>query len=223
MYHHDPQTYQKLKTIMEQYSNEKNPLYKYHEETGNYLTKYSKKDNGPIVKKIKYYGKKLNVHRDITGHYLNSRNKIVKLSLKPYRFDVYLDNDVYKLVTVKYLDVIKKDGYYEIDLKAYKEAKRQKKINEKSEFIASFYNNDLIKIDKELYRVIGACDGNRVELNFVDINKEDYIKMNNLSTSFRLRKTIGKKTKSISKYSTDILGNLYKVKSKKKPQMIMKG
>ncbi|WP_261676359.1 type II CRISPR RNA-guided endonuclease Cas9 [Staphylococcus sp. HMSC055C03] len=43
MYHHDPQTYQKLKTIMEQYSNEKNPLYKYHEETGNYLTKYSKK------------------------------------------------------------------------------------------------------------------------------------------------------------------------------------
>lgn len=127
MYHHDPQTYQKLKTIMEQYSNEKNPLYKYHEETGNYLTKYSKKDNGPIVKKIKYYGKKLNVHRDITGHYLNSRNKIVKLSLKPYRFDVYLDNDVYKLVTVKYLDVIKKDGYYEIDLKAYKEAKRQKK------------------------------------------------------------------------------------------------
>ncbi|PTI92141.1 type II CRISPR RNA-guided endonuclease Cas9 [Staphylococcus simulans] len=223
MYHHDPQTYQKLKTIMEQYSNEKNPLYKYHEETGNYLTKYSKKDNGPIVKKIKYYGKKLNVHRDITGHYLNSRNKIVKLSLKPYRFDVYLDNDVYKLVTVKYLDVIKKDGYYEIDLKAYKEAKRQKKINEKSEFIASFYNNDLIKIDKELYRVIGASDGNRVELNFVDINKEDYIKMNNLSTSFRLRKTIGKKTKSISKYSTDILGNLYKVKSKKKPQMIMKG
>ena len=43
MYHHDPQTYQKLKLIMEQYGDEKNPLYKYYEETGNYLTKYSKK------------------------------------------------------------------------------------------------------------------------------------------------------------------------------------
>ncbi|SUM30872.1 Uncharacterised protein [Staphylococcus gallinarum] len=51
MYHHDPQTYQKLKVIMEQYGNEKNPLYKYHEETGNYLTKYSKKDDVPVIKK----------------------------------------------------------------------------------------------------------------------------------------------------------------------------
>ncbi|RIN66365.1 CRISPR-associated protein Cas9, partial [Staphylococcus simulans] len=39
----------------------------------------------------------------------------------------------------------------------------------------------------------------------------------------RILKTISQKTYSIEKYSTDILGNLYKVKSKKKPQMIMKG
>lgn len=149
MYHHDPQTYQKLKTIMEQYSNEKNPLYKYHEETGNYLTKYSKKDNGPIIKKVKYYGKKLNAHFDITNDYSNSQNKIVKLSLKPYRFDVYLDNGVYKFVTVKNLDVIKKEGFFKIDLNAYEKAKSEKKIDENAVFVASFYNNDLIEIDGE--------------------------------------------------------------------------
>ncbi|MHD0396752.1 type II CRISPR RNA-guided endonuclease Cas9 [Staphylococcus simulans] len=223
MYHHDPQTYQKLKVIMEQYNDEKNPLYKYHEETGNYLTKYSKNDNGPIIKKIKYYGNKLNTHIDITNDYPNSRNTIVKLSLKPYRFDVYLDKGVFKLVTVKNLDVIKKESYYEIDSKSYEKAKRLKKISEQAEFIASFYNNDLIEIDGNLYRVIGASDGNRVELNFIDMNKEDYIQLNNLKGGFRLRESIGKKTKNISKYSTDILGNLYKVKSKSHPQMIMKG
>ncbi|MDY5059238.1 type II CRISPR RNA-guided endonuclease Cas9 [Staphylococcus simulans] len=225
MYHHDSQTYQKLKTIMEQYSNEKNPLYKYHEETGNYLTKYSKKDNGPIIKKVKYYGKKLNAHLDITNDYSNSQNKIVKLSLKPYRFDVYLDNGVYKFVTVKNLDVIKKEGFFKIDPNAYEKAKSEKKIDVNAVFIASFYNNDLIKIDGELYRIVGVNNDTRnvVELNMIPITYKEYLENINDKRTPRILKTISPKTYSIEKYSTDILGNLYKVKSKKKPQMIMKG
>ncbi|MCU5746952.1 type II CRISPR RNA-guided endonuclease Cas9 [Staphylococcus sp. SQ8-PEA] len=225
MYHHDPQTYQKLKLIMEQYGNEKNPLYKYYEETGNYLTKYSKKDNGPVIKKIKYYGKKLNTHRNITGDYPNSRNKVVKLSLKPYRFDVYLDNGVYKFVTVKYLDVIKKEDRYEVNSKCYKKAKKLKKISEQAEFIASFYYNDLIQIDGELYRVIGVNNDlqNRIEVNMVDITYREYLENRNEKKTPRIFKTIASKTQSIKKHSTDILGNIYEVKSKKRPQMIMKG
>ncbi|GEQ06238.1 hypothetical protein SGA02_20660 [Staphylococcus gallinarum] len=225
MYHHDPQTYQKLKVIMEQYGNEKNPLYKYHEETGNYLTKYSKKDDVPVIKKLKYYGNKLNTHLDITNDYAKSRNRIVKLSLKPYRFDVYLDNDVYKFVTVKNLDVIKKEDYYEVDSKSYEKAKRLKKISEQAKFVASFYNNDLIKVDGELYRTIGvnADLQNRIEVNMVDITYKEYLENMNDKKTPRIFKTIGGKTQSIKKFSTDILGNLYEVKSKKHPQMIMKG
>ncbi len=225
MYHHDPQTYQKLKLIMEQYGDEKNPLYKYHEETGNYLTKYSKKDNGPVIKKIKYYGNKLNVHLDITKDYPTSRNKVVKLSLKPYRFDVYLDNDVYKFVTVKNLEVIKKENYYEVNSECYEKAKKLKKISDQAEFIASFYNNDLIKVNGELYRVIGVNNDllNRIEVNMIDITYREYLEHMNDKRSPRIIKTIASKTQSIKKYSTDILGNLYEVKSKQYPQMIMKG
>ena len=225
MYHHDPQTYQKLKLIMEQYDDEKNPLYKYYEETGNYLTKYSKKDNGPVIKKIKYYGNKLNAHLDITDDYPNSRNKVVKLSLKPYRFDVYLDNGVYKFVTVKNLDVIKKENYYEVNSKCYEEAKKLKKISNQAEFIASFYNNDLIEINGELYRVIGVNNDllNRIEVNMIDITYREYLENMNDKRPPRIIKTIASKTQSIKKYSTDILGNLYEVKSKKYPQIIKKG
>lgn len=225
MYHHDPQTYRKLKMIIEQYSNEKNPLYKYYEETGNYLRKYSKKDNGPVIKKIKYYGKKLKAHLDITSDYPKSRNKIVKLSLKPYRFDVYLDNGKYKFVTVKNLDVIKKENYYKVDLKSYEKSKRLKEISEQAEFIASFYNNDLIKIDGELYRVIGVNNDlrNVIEVNMVDITFKEYLENINEKKTPRIFKTIASKTQSIKKYSTDILGNLYEVKNKQHPQMIMKG
>lgn len=225
MYHHDPQTYRKLKMIIEQYSNEKNPLYKYYEETGNYLRKYSKKDNGPVIKKIKYYGKKLKTHLDITSDYPKSRNKIVKLSLKPYRFDVYLDSGKYKFVTVKNLDVIKKENYYKVDLKSYEKSKRLKEISEQAEFIASFYNNDLIKIDGELYRVIGVNNDlrNVIEVNMVDITFKEYLENINEKKTPRIFKTIASKTQSIKKYSTDILGNLYEVKNKQHPQMIMKG
>ena len=156
---------------------------------------------------------------------IQSRNKIVKLSLKPYRFDVYLDSGKYKFVTVKNLDVIKKENYYKVDLKSYEKSKRLKEISEQAEFIASFYNNDLIKIDGELYRVIGVNNDlrNVIEVNMVDITFKEYLENINEKKTPRIFKTIASKTQSIKKYSTDILGNLYEVKNKQHPQMIMKG
>lgn len=102
---------------------------------------------------------------------------------------------------------------------------QQNQISNQAEFIASFYNNDLIKINGELYRVIGVNSDllNRIEVNMIDITYREYLENMNDKRTPRIIKTIASKTQSIKKYSTDILGNLYEVKSKKYPQIIKKG
>nr|WP_275126884.1 type II CRISPR RNA-guided endonuclease Cas9 [Staphylococcus haemolyticus] len=224
MYQKDPKTFEKLEVIMKQYANEKNPLAKYHEETGEYLTKYSKKNNGPIVKSIKMFGKKVGNHLDVTNQYNNSRNKLVKLSFKSYRFDVYLTDKGYKFVSITYLDVLKKDNYYYIPEVKYDKLKLNKGIDDKAKFIGSFYYNDLIELDGEVYTVIGVNEDKRnvIELNLPEIKYKEYCEINNIKGSGRLRITIGKKVNSIRKLSTDVLGNRYYQSFAKKPQLVFK-
>ncbi|RIO62038.1 type II CRISPR RNA-guided endonuclease Cas9, partial [Staphylococcus haemolyticus] len=224
MYQKDPKTFEKLEVIMKQYANEKNPLAKYHEETGEYLTKYSKKNNGPIVKSIKMFGKKVGNHLDVTNQYNNSRNKLVKLSFKSYRFDVYLTDKGYKFVSITYLDVLKKDNYYYIPEVKYDKLKLNKGIDDKAKFIGSFYYYDLIELDGEVYTVIGVNEDKRnvIELNLPEIKYKEYCEINNIKGSGRLRITIGKKVNSIRKLSTDVLGNRYYQSFAKKPQLVFK-
>jgi len=224
MYQNDPKTFEKLSIIMKQYSDEKNPLAKYYEETGEYLTKYSKKNNGPIVKKIKLLGNKVGNHLDVTNKYENSTKKLVKLSIKNYRFDVYLTEKGYKFVTIAYLNVFKKDNYYYIPKDLYQELKAKKKIKDTDQFIASFYKNDLIKLNGDLYKIIGvnSDDRNIIELDYYDIKYKDYCEINNIKGEPRIKKTIGKKTESIEKLTTDVLGNLYLHTTEKAPQLIFK-
>lgn len=224
MYQNDPKTFEKLSIIMKQYSDEKNPLAKYYEETGEYLTKYSKKNNGPIVKKIKLLGNKVGNHLDVTKKYENSTKKLVKLSIKNYRFDVYLTEKGYKFVTIAYLNVFKKDNYYYIPKDMYQELKAKKKIKDTDQFIASFYKNDLIKLNGDLYKIIGvnSDDRNIIELDYYDIKYKDYCEINNIKGEPRIKKTIGKKTESIEKLTTDVLGNLYLHSTEKAPQLIFK-
>nr|WP_275430013.1 hypothetical protein [Staphylococcus sp. GDY8P47P] len=224
MYQNDPKTFEKLEVIMKQYANEKNPLAKYHEETGDYLTKYSKKNNGPIVKSIKMFGKKVGNHLDVTNQYSNSRNKLVKLSFKSYRFDVYLTDKGYKFVSITYLDVLKKDNYYYIPEAKYEKLKLNKGIDAKAKFIGSFYYNDLIELDGKVYTIIGVNEDKRniIELNFPKINYKEYCEINGVKGSGRLRITIGKKVNSIRKLSTDVLGNKYYQSCAEKPQLILK-
>ncbi|MEK5451199.1 type II CRISPR RNA-guided endonuclease Cas9 [Staphylococcus sp. FSL R7-0694] len=224
MYQNDPKTFEKLSIIMKQYSDEKNPLAKYYEETGEYLTKYSKKNNGPIVKKIKLLGNKVGNHLDVTNKYENSTKKLVKLSIKNYRFDVYLTEKGYKFVTIAYLNVFKKDNYYYIPKDKYQELKEKKKIKDTDQFIASFYKNDLIKLNGDLYKIIGvnSDDRNIIELDYYDIKYKDYCEINNIKGEPRIKKTIGKKTESIEKFTTDVLGNLYLHSTEKAPQLIFK-
>lgn len=224
MYQNDPKTFEKLSIIMKQYSDEKKPLAKYYEETGEYLTKYSKKNNGPIVKKIKLLGNKVGNHLDVTNKYENSTKKLVKLSIKNYRFDVYLTEKGYKFVTIAYLNVFKKDNYHYIPKDLYQELKAKKKIKDTDQFIASFYKNDLIKLNGDLYKIIGvnSDDRNIIELDYYDIKYKDYCEINNIKGEPRIKKTIGKKTESIEKLTTDVLGNLYLHSTENAPQLIFK-
>lgn len=222
MYQHDPKTFEKLEVIMKQYANEKNPLAKYHEETGEYLTKYSKKNNGPIVKTIKVLGDKVGKHLDVTHKYKYSNSKIVKKTINPYRFDVYLTDKGYKFITISYLDVLKKDNYYYILKEKYEELKIKKSISDTDQFIGSFYYNDLIKINDQIFKVVGVNNDllNRIELDLLDISYKEYCKINNIKTN-RIIKGITKKITNIEKFSTDVLGNLYKAHSNH-PQLIFK-
>ncbi|WP_281191290.1 hypothetical protein [Staphylococcus schleiferi] len=102
--------------------------------------------------------------------------------------------------------------------------KERYKVPSDAQFIGSFYYNDLISIDDELFRVIGVNNSTRnvVELNMIDINYKDYCDLMEIKKTPRIFKTIGKKTEKIEKYSTDVLGNQFKVKPSKSPQLIFK-
>lgn len=207
---------------MKQYAEEKNPLARYYEEEQAYITKYSKKGNGPAVKNLKYIGKKVGKHLDVTDDYKNSTKKLVKLSLKSFRFDVYHTEKGYKMVPITYLDIKKKDTYYCLPKETYNQRLQEKGVEKNAIFVGSFYYNDLIKFEGELYRVIGVNNGDKnvIELDMVDIRYKEYCELNGITKTPRIFKTISTKTKSIEKYTTDILGNLYRATPGKKPQLI---
>lgn len=214
MYEHDKQTFENLRMIMERYKEADNPLAKYHEETGEYLRKYSKNGNGPIVKSIKYKHTKLGSHHEITHKYNKSKNKVFTLSFNPFRIDIYKENDKYKFINVRYVDIIDNGHEYAIDSKLYNERKLEKKISGNAKFIGSFFKYDLIKIDGELTSIIGVFSdaGNLSEVDLVEQSYKEFADINGL----RKRKymSIGSKHE-ILKYTTDILGNLYPVKNEK--------
>ncbi|WP_259198262.1 type II CRISPR RNA-guided endonuclease Cas9 [Staphylococcus americanisciuri] len=224
MYHHDPQTFEKLKTVMAQYENEKNPLAKYYEETGQYLTKYAKRDNGPAIFKIKYYGNRQSDCLDITKNYPNARNKVIQLSQKSFRFDVYKTTKGYKFVSIAYLTLKKSNNQYVIPAETYEQLKESKKIAKDAIFIGSFYTNDIIQINGNKYRVIGVNSdkSNKIEVNRIDMSQKDYIKLHEDEKNDRIKLIIGRNTTDIEKYHTDILGNMYKGKRPKAPQMVFK-
>ncbi|KIX89971.1 CRISPR-associated protein Cas9 [Staphylococcus microti] len=235
MYHHDPQTFEKLKIVMSQYENEKNPLAKYFEETGQYLTKYAKHDNGPAIHKIKYYGNKLVEHLDITKNYHNPQNKVVQLSQKSFRFDVYQTDKGYKFISIAYLTLKNEKNYYAISQEKYDQLKSEKKISNNAVFIGSFYTSDIIEINNEKFRVIGVNSdkNNLIEVDRIDIRQKEFIELEEEkqvnymnSDSYlknnRIKVTIGRKTTNIEKFHTDILGNMYKSKRPKAPQLVFK-
>ncbi|NJH80827.1 type II CRISPR RNA-guided endonuclease Cas9 [Staphylococcus hyicus] len=224
MYRNDPQTFEKFEKVFKQYESEKNPFAKYYEETGEKIRKFSKTGQGPYINKIKYLRERLGRHCDVTNKYINSRNKIVQLKIYSYRFDIYQYGNNYKMITISYIDLEQKSNYYYISREKYEQKKKDKQIDDSYKFIGSFYKNDIINYNGEMYRVIGVNDSekNKIQLDMIDISIKDYMELNNIKKTGVIYKTIGKSTTHIEKYTTDILGNLYKAASPKKPQLIFK-
>ena len=210
MYHHDPQTFNNLSKIMERYSEAKNPLHQYYKETGEYIKKYSKNGKGPIIKSVKYYGKKLGEHKDVSHKYNPVRKKVVNLSLKPFRMDVYIDDGVYKFVTVKHNELKDTKFSYWVDKKIYEVNRKAKKISDSAKFLFSLYKNDIFVLDKEKFRLIGVNDDstNRIEVDKINYSYKEYCDNHSIKQN-RLRFTIGRKINCFRKINTDVLGQEY--------------
>lgn len=238
LYRIDPRTFAQLEEIIEQYPDtiEQNfqdekvktvkisPFELYRRDNG-MVKKYSKKGNGPEIKQLKYFDKRLGSHIDITPELASSKKHVVLQSLKPWRTDVYFNptTNSYEIMGIKYSDLkfnshegygIKKDKYLEI--------KKQEQVSDESEFCFTLYKKDRIKVwDKgtdekvELLfwsRTLASQKG-YVELKPIekyDIEDDNYPIYG--SAKNRIIKKMIPKNCEIVKINTDILGNLYDVK-----------
>lgn len=222
MYKHDPKTWEMLKKVIEQYSDHKNPFRAYKEEHGPFR-KYSKKGNGPEIKMIKYMDKKVGSKIDITHKYNAKNKRVILSSLKPFRSDVYYDNNkkCYNIVPIKYSDFKFDKGKYILSIDRYEELLKAEGILDKKqnidnlkensqEFCFSLYKNSIIELgnDKEInkYRFLAKnhSSKNRFEVKEINktLNKQKHI-------------TLKKDFNICNKYHVDILGNMYKIQKEK--------
>lgn len=208
MYHNDQKTFEKLRQIVEAYSDSKNPFADYFAEHGP-IRKYSKKGDGPIITDIKFYDGVLGSYRQNLkqqGRYIS-----VYLSIKSLRADFYLQNGLYKFVTVPY-DMVNKHGEeFYINIIKYDEAKQNKGIKADSKFLFSLYTGEMFGYEKEgewiewFYNCVNNDNKNVVETKFIN-------KPSPGNTQGKRMITIGKKINNLVKYHVDILGNKYKVR-----------
>ncbi len=215
MYKNDLVTFNLLKDICESYKSEKNPFSAYFIDNGDYIRKCDKKD-GPIIKSLRYHGDKLGTHQDITHKYQKG-NKVVKLSINPYRVDFYKDFDNnYKFLRVIYSDIKSTKNGYDIDEKKYKAEKERRGIDDKYKFQFSLYKGDIfgyIQKGEEEKEEIFKYNGTNYNSNKIEYKHIDKKIFTNEQRTVEKREmiSIGKKTKLISKYSSDVLGNIFKV------------
>lgn len=180
MYHNDPKTFEKFMRVYEEYKKETNPFFAYYNEHKKYITKYAKKDDGPPVLTIKYRVSELGNYLDITHKYNVEDKKVVMLSIKSLRADVYKKGNSYKFVTVTYLMMEDKGRYYQLDEKEYEKFKEIKGIDNSYEFVFSLYSGDIIEVGDEKIRYkfkgVNSDKLNRFEIDFIDKLNTSYIK-----------------------------------------------
>lgn len=229
MYRNDPKTFNKIIEIVNHYhkiyekdkgkisTNKKgkiefkfNPLKEHLDLTGEKITKYSNKNNGPIVNSMKYVDGLLGNHIDISKNYKVKNKKVILLQISPYRTDFYLDNGSYKFITVRYSNVRfdHKNNLYFIDEKWYEEEKEKKKISKDAKFCFSMHRNEIIKITND-----GKTDTYKFTATNNDKSNVIEVKPINRYEKKQLMITIGKKTSDLRKHACTPLGDLYEVKN----------
>ena len=218
MYHHDPKTFSILEQIMETYAEQKNPFYAYFLEHGP-IRKYSKKNNGPEIRSIKYYDNRLGQHIELEAG-KSATKKIVLQSLKPWRSDLYYNKKEqrYVIVGLKYADLCFQKGShdYGISYEKYQQVLRREEVDltieeiqglieqnqqpQDYDFCFSLYKNDVIQWHEKgkvyQYRFLSRNNKNKIEVKPID--KAKYEK--------QLCKTLRKDIQKIEKVSVDYLG-----------------
>ncbi len=209
MFHHDPASFQILKDVVEQYSQEKNPFEAFYKEHQQYIYKHSKKNAKTKIISLKYYDEKLGTHLDITHHYKKTKGEkqVILKSVKIYRIDMYQEPDGrYKFLKVNYHDLKQLNNTsYVVPLEKYEKEKERRKISKDAKFLFSLHTNELFYF-KEKSGKEGLVRYSTIDYNSNTIS----YKLRDCDSKENLRITIGKKTIQLQKYSTDILGNVYK-------------
>ena len=225
----DPEQY--AKTEKDVMLKGENPLTAYKEEFGK-IRKFSKKGNGPEITSVKYYGRDVGVHVDISENYnLKHANKVVLLGVKSYRTDFYRDKDgKIKMISIRYKDVSFKEslGLYCIDRDWYQAEKINKNISDEAVFLCSLHHGELVGVVRKLgqkYVYDDSADsrGNpRYHdgiipeiLKFVATNDDVANKIEVRPIYTKNKKQLKVAVKSlvdVRKYATDVLGNLYEIK-----------
>lgn len=242
MAQNDPKTFEKLEEIIQSYPSTReiivgekvkvvdvSPFELYRKEYG-YITKYAKKNNGPIIRQLKYYDHKIGMHLDITNQKNNGKGKKVILQqLKSWRTDVYYNHEKqeYEIMGLKYSDLRFKKDQYGIPKERYQEVKQMEKIAPQSEFCFSLYRNDRIKVlnketDEEVELLFGArnyTSAGYVDLKPIDrveFGKKEWIPVYQYATSDgKCKKKFAKKGYEIYKVNTTILGESYYIKKER--------
>lgn len=222
IYKYDKKTFALLQKIVATYPESKNPFASYLKDHG-HIRKYNLGGVSPVVTSLKYIEDKVNTHLDVSNKFKSKPSKIktIKLQLSSYRMDLYHSpTKGYRFVTIRYVDVKNKKGQYYIDPIVYEELKRNACIDETFSFVNTYYRGDLMervtdeKAILDVYKAVNNAQKMIIETSYFGTetkkaNKDgEYKKFQNMVT-------IGKKINSINKYSTDILGNRYRVKDER--------
>jgi CRISPR-associated endonuclease Csn1 len=209
MYHYDRKTFDQFQQIVAEYSDSKNPFADYFADYGQPVRKYAKNGTGTFINDVKFYDRELGNHRKNVKQ--QGKNLSVYLGIKSLRADFYLDNGVYKFVSVPYDMLVNQDKAYVIDELRYGQAKQRKRISEAAEFLFSLHTGEMFSYEKDgksfewFYNCVNDDDASRIEAKFVDRPSPG-------KTQGQRRETIGKKISNLEKYHVDVLGNKYKVK-----------
>ena len=204
------------------------------------IQKYSKRGNGPYIRSLKYYHKKIGNHINITkdndGQKIEQTErgkKVILTTLNPWRTDVYYDakTQSYNLLGIKYNHLKYQKGEYGIPKETYQELMEKEKIGKEQEFVFSLYRKDLIRIEQGDLFVEGLYHSRTMEhvRNYFEIKPIDKPKWDasqdidlfgKVSPGGQFVKSL-KQDMIIRKFYIDLLGNKFEVKKEEGPQNIL--
>lgn len=165
---YDPNTFEKLKKIYNDYNDMPNPFDAYEKDTGKKI-RAGKKENGPVLTHIKYKDGKVGINIDVSYKYghKKGKKKVLLMQVKPYRCDVYYNEvkETYKFIGIKQYDIKHNKNKLCIDIERYNEILQEEGLIQQNqtyqdvekngwEFRLSFYKNNIISYVKNNFEYI---------------------------------------------------------------------